>query len=173
MNRHLMFSGAEFSLCRQYRYRLWRSWDGTLPTVAVIGLNPSTADESKDDPTIRRCIDYARRWGGGRLEMLNLFAIRATDPRVMRAHAAPVGANNDATIRTIAGTATLVVAAWGAHGSHLRRDADVCALLNEAGIALHALRLTKGGHPCHPLRLPAHLEPSPWMLVGLAEGKTP
>lgn len=170
MNRHLMFSGAEFSACRQYRYRLWRLWDASRPTTVFIGLNPSTADETADDPTIRRCLGYAKAWGFGRLEMLNLFAWRATDPKAMKVAADPIGPGNDDAIRAVADTGGLLVAAWGVHGTHLGRDREVCAML--AG-RLHVLRLTKDGHPGHPLYLPAHLEPSPWMLGELAESETP
>ena len=85
-----------FSPCRRYRYTLWRAWDMFNPGyVMFIGLNPSTADEVQDDPTIRRCIGYAKEWGYGAFCMTNIFAFRATDPRVMKAQADPVGPEND------------------------------------------------------------------------------
>jgi len=87
-------SGATFSTDRVYRYALWRVWDAALPSFVVIGLNPSTADETENDPTIRRCIGFAKREGCGGLVMLNLFAVRATDPRVMMAHPEPIGPDN-------------------------------------------------------------------------------
>lgn len=149
---------ATFSSCRTYRYTLSRSW-AAGPVVAFIGLNPSTADETTDDPTIRRCIGFARSWGFGGLLMLNLFAFRATDPKVMRAAPEPVGPGNNLALTDGANAASLVVAAWGTHGTHRARDAEVRKLLTNR---LHYLRLTKKGHPEHPLYLPASLTPQPW-----------
>jgi len=121
-----------------------------------VGLNPSTADEVDDDPTIRRCADYAKRWGHGALCMTNLFAYRATDPGVMKAHPAPVGRDNDRWLLELAQGAAVVVAAWGAHGAHRGRDREVKRLL---GGRLACLRLTRGGHPAHPLYLKKALTP--------------
>src|SRR5207249_5914720 len=99
------------SPCRQYRYVLWREWDKTNASyVLFVGLNPSTADETEDDPTIRRCMNYAKRWGYGALCMVNLFAYRATDPDAMKAHPQPVGTENDYWIRKMAREAGVVVA---------------------------------------------------------------
>lgn len=156
-------NGATFSNCKTYRYALWRKWvDSPLPrTFVVIGLNPSTADETQDDPTIRRCIGFAKREGCGKLVMLNLFALRATDPSVMLHHPDPVGAGNDAVIdvyATRAGAAApekrdIVVAAWGAHGSHLNRAMEVRAILAKHGVPLYCFGRTKAGAPKHPLYL--------------------
>src|SRR5690242_6108456 len=105
-----------FSDCRAYRYTLWREWDiFDKNYVMFVGLNPSTADERVDDPTIRRCIDFAKRWGYGALCMTNLFAYRATDPRVMKAFPYPVGPENDKWLVRCAREAGVVVAAWGNH----------------------------------------------------------
>lgn len=159
--------GAVFSTCRRYRYRLWRRISGDPGTVAFIGLNPSTADEREDDPTIRRCIGFARAWGYGRLEMLNLFAFRATKPKVMMAEPWPVSpahaasANDDAILR-IGRRADLVIAAWGVPGRYRGRALVVRRALQDAHIALHYLRLTKDGHPGHPLYLLGDLMPVRW-----------
>lgn len=150
-------SGARFSPCRVYRYSLWRTWGGSRG-VAFIGLNPSTADEVNDDPTVRRCIGYARAWGFGRLYMLNAFAYRATDPRRMKDADDPVGPENDAIIAAVANDCELTVAAWGTHGAHLDRHHQVRRLVNK----LHHLGLTKHGFPKHPLYLPANLKPVLW-----------
>lgn len=148
------------SACRTYRYVLWREWDARNPAFAMfVGLNPSTADEVEDDPTIRRCVDFARRWGYGSLCMANLFAFRATAPKVMKAHSSPVGADNDRWLAAIAAEAGVVVAAWGVHGVFNRRDQAVKQLL--AG-RLSYLALTKDGHPRHPLYLRQTLVPSVW-----------
>jgi hypothetical protein len=124
----------------------------------VIGLNPSTADAQSDDPTVRRCIGYARDWGYGGLCLANLFAFRARRPEAMKAAADPVGPENDHHLQAMAAQAALKLAAWGVHGRHLGRDAEVAALLP----SLHCLRLSLGGHPMHPLYLPRGLSPTPW-----------
>lgn len=87
---------AKFSECRKYRYALWRTWDETKPHVMIIGLNPSTADETKNDSTITKCINFAKSWDYGGLCMANLFAYRATKPSDMIASNDPVGTDNDA-----------------------------------------------------------------------------
>lgn len=148
--------GAIFSECRIYRYQLWRIWDPSKSYLNVIGLNPSTADETKDDPTIRRCIDFAFRWGFGALYMTNLFAFRATLPRDMKRATEPIGAENDQWIHKTAFSAGKVIAAWGNHGKHLKRDQFVCALVKN----LYCFRLTEVTQmPEHPLYLPKALEP--------------
>lgn len=149
---------AHLSPCRRYRYALWRRW-GDGPHAMFVGLNPSTADETADDPTIRRCIAYARAWGYGALCMANLFAYRATQPADMLAQDDPVGPDNDAYLRRLAAEAGVVVAAWGTHGTHGGRHRAVLDMLP----GLHYLRLTKDGHPGHPLYLPASLRPVAWV----------
>jgi len=114
-----------------------------------IGLNPSTADEIQDDPTVRRCIGFAKRWGFGGLCMTNIFACRATDPIVMLAVPAPVGPENDKYLLECAQSAGLVVAAWGNDGTHLERDKQVLYLLKHQ--TLFCLGETKLGQPRHPL----------------------
>jgi len=148
------------SPCRTYRYVLWREWDLINPAYAMfIGLNPSTADEVEDDPTIRRCVDYAKRWGYGALCMTNLFAYRETDRELMKRHPSPVGKDNDRWLVETAKDASVVVAAWGTHGVHLRRDQAVIRLL---GRKLNCLGMTKDGHPGHPLYLKKTLTPIPF-----------
>jgi len=149
--------GATLSGDRVYRYALTRQW-GDGERVAFIGLNPSTADATTDDPTIRRCIGFARDWGYDGLVMLNLFAFRATDPAVMMAAADPVGPENDATIMEYVDSTAVIVAAWGAHGDYRKRGASVRAMIPD----LRCLKLTKNGHPGHPLYLPKTLLPQPW-----------
>src|SRR3989449_11540410 len=108
-----MRTDACFSRCGTYRYALWRRW-AAGPQVLFVMLNPSTADAQRDDPTIRRCIGFARRWGCGGIEVVNLFALRATDPRRLRYTRDPVGPENVAHLARAAGRASLVGAAWGA-----------------------------------------------------------
>jgi len=162
--RERMERSATISACRQYRYSLWRNWRDPLSEAygyaMFVGLNPGTADETTDDPTIRRCISFARAWGYEGLCMTNIFAFRATYLADMLAAADPIGPANDQTLRDLAEGAGVIVAAWGVHGSHLGRDADVRAMLPR----MHYLRLTKAGYPGHPLYyLPKTLTPTEWL----------
>lgn len=152
-----MKTDAIFSDCRQYRFALWRTWNEQKPYAMIIGLNPSTADESKNDPTITRCINFAQAWGYGGLCMVNLFAYRATVPAVMMAAKEPVGADNDQWLSRLASDAGIVVAAWGNDGRFLDRSAQVKDLLSD----LHCLKMNKSGEPAHPLYLKAELKPLP------------
>lgn len=141
---------------RPYRYTLTRRWaDG--PAMLVIGLNPSTADETVDDPTIRRCMRFARDWGYGGVLMGNLFAFRATDPRAMKTALDPVGERNDHWLWRLASLAGVVVAAWGAHGEH-RGRAQAVVDSRVLG-SFTVLGLTKDGHPRHPLYMRASCRP--------------
>lgn len=154
-----MKSGAHFSRCRQFRYALWREWDADLPAVLMIGLNPSTADAEKNDPTIRRCIGFANDWGFGGVWVLNLFAFRATYPDDLKAAADPVGPRNDEWIRRVARNVERVVAVWGNDGIFLDRSTRVRGMLAER---LEVIRLNAGGEPAHPLYLPKGLKPVTW-----------
>lgn len=158
LSQKTMARSALFSACRTYRYSFWRQW-GSGGYAMFIGLNPSTADEKNDDPTIRRCIGFARAWGYGALCMTNLFAYRATDPAEMKKAIEPVGWDNDRILTTKAAGAGVVVAAWGVHGAYKGRGQSVRLLVPN----LHFLRLTKDGHPAHPLYLPAGLHPQRWL----------
>lgn len=104
-------SDAVLSPDREYRYRLSRTWDSEKPTLGFIMLNPSTDDESEDDPTIRRCLGYAKDWGYGSILVGNLFGLRATDPSQLREHGNPVGPENDEHLQLICTEAEMVVAA--------------------------------------------------------------
>lgn len=140
-----------FSDGRLYRYTLWREWDANpdLGYAMFIGLNPSTADEVQNDPTVRRCIDFSKQWGYGALCMTNLFAFRATDPKDMKRCPKPVGDHNDHWLRECAREAKVVVAAWGNHGRYLGRDEEVISLIDR----LQCFGLTNDGCPKHPLYL--------------------
>lgn len=151
-------SGAVFSACRTWRYTLTREVGTSETTLMVIGLNPSTADETQDDPTIRRCIGFARSWGAGRLVMTNLFAFRATDPDEMMRASDPVGPDNDEHLCREALAADLILAAWGAGGSYMYRDSKVRLMLGARPMS--ALGFTKSGAPRHPLYVPAATQPT-------------
>lgn len=154
----LMERGAQISPCGLYRYSLWRKWKPG-PLCTFIGLNPSFADATMDDPTIRRCVGFAKAWGYGGLMMLNLFAYRATKPSDMMSAVDPVGPDNDEVLRDSGFNSAIQIAAWGANGRFQERDKAVRAMLPR----LHYLRLTKAGHPGHPLYLPAGLGPVEWI----------
>jgi len=160
-------TGAVFSPCEVYRYRLWRSWrlpwlEGEGKRAAFIGLNPSTATETEDDPTIRRCIGFASRWGCDGMEMLNLYAIRSTDPRGVWMSSDPVGEETDHYLVEVASKAEVVVACWGAFPRAQWRAAEVVAMLAEAGVTVQALGVTKEGQPRHPLYIKNEAELRPW-----------
>ena len=144
---------ALFSPCGRFRYRLGRRWC-VGPTVAFVLLNPSTADDEGDDPTIRRCIGFAQRHGFGGLEVVNLYAYRATDPGDLRRAGYRIGPENDEHIEAAVRQCDKVVLAWGVHAGRLTRPAEVLRLLRDVGVAPYCLRVTGSGHPEHPLRLP-------------------
>ena len=155
------YSEAQFSPCRRYRYRLWRVWGEAEPqrSLCMVMLNPSTADEHKNDPTVERCCRRARMWGYDRIDVVNIFALRSTDPRGLYQSADPVGGDNDAAILAAARDAHLTVAAWGNHGRLDGRGQQVLGMLRAAGIDLHALDVSKAGEPVHPLYQPYHKQP--------------
>jgi hypothetical protein len=146
---------AVLSEDRLYRYSLTRIWDDTLHLVMFIGLNPSTADETINDPTITRCIGYAKDWGYGGLIMANLFAFRSTDPKVLKSVKNPVGPHNNEWLLNLTNQSKLIVAAWGTHGVLFNRDQEVKKMISD----LHYLELSKHNHPKHPLYLKKILIP--------------
>lgn len=152
-------SEALYSDCERYRYALSRTWDDTTAPVAFIMLNPSTATEERNDPTIERCERRARMMGAGGLLIGNLFAFRATRPSDLKAADAPVGAENDAELIKICARAGMCIAAWGVHGTLLQRHLDILSILPRP---LHCLGLTKHGHPRHPLYVSYDIQPIKW-----------
>lgn len=151
-----MIKGADISTCGQYRYCLTRAWDNNLPFVTFVGLNPSTADATEDDPTIRRCIGFAKSWNAGGIVMINLYAYRSTDPKNLSSVEDPVGPFNDRWLSVGAWMGAYVVACWGAlHKSQVARMQGVNGILRAAGRDVFHLGLTKEGFPRHPLYLPS------------------
>lgn len=126
--------------------------------ILFVALNPSTADEDIDDPTIRRCRGFAKAWGASGFIVANLFAYRATFPRDLIEYNDPVGKDNDNWLHECSRTARLTVVCWGNHGSHMNRAQAVIQLLRHP----YALKINKSGEPCHPLYLPANLMPFPF-----------
>lgn len=155
-------SSAVLSADEVYRYELRRIWDDTLPRCAWIMLNPSTADHEHDDPTIRRCMAFARAWGYGAIVVRNLFALRATKPRELLTHPDPVGPENDEYLRAGVTWDDLVMCAWGTHGAIRDRGPRLLERYTECGAVLHTFGLTQGGHPRHPLYVPSATTPTRW-----------
>jgi len=154
-------SDAQFSPCRTWRYALWRTWDwqGHANVCMFIGVNPSTADERKNDPTVTRCINFAKSWGYGGLIMMNLFAFRATKIRDLWKAADPIGPGNDEAFGYQSSRCGLIVAAWGAKSD--RRMAPRAAVIPGlvGGRPLYCLGRTAEGHPLHPLFVPGDRKP--------------
>lgn len=161
-------SVAVYSDCERYRYLLTRIWNPDGRRALFIMLNPSTATEVQNDPTVERCERRARALGFGAFRVTNIFAFRATDPKVMRGTADPVGPENDGAILQSLPWADQVICAWGAHGAHLGRGPAVEALLRQAGVPLWHLGLTQAGAPKHPLYIGYDRQPEPWPAAALS-----
>ncbi len=143
-----MKSSAILSECQNYRYSLLRQWDNDLPLVNFIGLNPSTADAVKNDPTIHKCIRYAQRWGYGGIIMTNLFAFRTSKPSELMSYTGnKIGKDNDSHLIQARDTSALSIAAWGNDGVHDNRWKDVTKLFD----CLYCLKISSTGQPRHPL----------------------
>jgi hypothetical protein len=155
-------SEAVYSDDGLYRYLLTRVWDPAGRRALFVMLNPSTATEVQNDPTVERCERRARALGFGAFRVTNIFAYRATDPRVMRAAADPVGPDNDAAILDSLPWADAVICAWGTHGAHMDRGPAVARMVRAAGVAPLVLGLTQGGHPQHPLYIGYDRQPVAW-----------
>lgn len=149
-------SGAILSPDRVYRYHLWRAWDDCRPVMAFIMMNPSTADETEDDATIKRCIGFARREGCGGISVRNVFALRATNPNALLVHPDPFGPENEEHLLAAgrASIMTQLVVAWGNRQGgkrldHYYKKASVILV----GQSPYCLGVTKNGEPRHPLYL--------------------
>lgn len=145
---------AALTSCGTYRYLLTRLWNPTLPLAAWVMLNPSTADHTTDDPTLRRVTAFTRRFGCGSVAVVNLYALRSTDPAALRHHPDPVGPLNDAFLRHTVAEAGLVVCAWGGSLPSPDRALAVIRVLTRTGARLRCLGTTTSGQPRHPLDLP-------------------
>jgi hypothetical protein len=147
-------------ICGPYRYRLWRTWDTSHPSLLWILLNPSTADGAQDDPTLRRLVAFSRSFGFGGLSVVNLFAWRATSPQALLSVADPIGPDNDGFIGEAAAQAPQIVVAWGNQGTYQQRDQQVLALLSS--MPLFCLGTTIESNPVHPLYQKRNVELRPF-----------
>lgn len=162
----ITYTAAGADISGTYRFSLWREWAGGAGTCCFVMLNPSTADGTLDDPTVRRCVRYARDWGYSRLEVRNLYPLRATDPAELLSHPDPRGGLPGGVHLLKALWADLVVCGWGAFAFPDRLYAQHACLVREfagfaarEGVSLKCLGLTKDGHPKHPLYLKADARP--------------
>jgi hypothetical protein len=146
---------ARFSMCKSYRYSLSRSWNEGSGKAVFIGLNPSTADQREDDPTIRRCVGFAEAWGCKSMEIVNLFAFCATKPKDLKRSAEPIGRSNDRWIATAISEATLSIACWGNQGEFLGRSEKI----RDCYPKLLCLGINASGAPKHPLYVKATQTP--------------
>lgn len=155
--------GAAFSQDRRYRYKLWRIWNPALRHMVFVLLNPSTADEINNDPTVARCIERASLLGYGGCVVLNIFAWRSTDPHYLYALVDPIGPENDQYILDEASKPEtgLVLCGWGQHGKLHQRGEYVLDLIRHAGKNPHCLKMNNDGTPGHPLYLPYSMKPWP------------
>ncbi len=152
----MMQSGAV--IIGNYRYLLWREWSNSNKTVSFIMLNPSRADAETNDPTITRCINFAKSWEYGRLEVVNLFAYRTSKPSLLKQAAEPIGKDNDRFILESVEKSDRVILAWGNHGAWRQQDVYTLQLLKNYN-HLYSLGVTKRGCPRHPLYLRGTTEP--------------
>lgn len=153
---------AVYSPCLRWRYALTLTWDVAASRLLMILLNPSTATEVQNDPTIARCEARARALNHGALRVVNLFAFRATDPAALRQQADPVGPQNDAVLQDSLSWADQVLCGWGLHGAYLGRGAQVADSLRAMGQTCWHLGLTKAGAPRHPLYVGYARLPQRW-----------
>lgn len=164
-------TGAKFSECRQYRYRLWRVWDATLPRALFVMMNPSTADEVSDDPTVMRQQRRVRGWpiNGidmpvcGGVEVVNIFAWRETYstnlPGLVHQGVDIIGPDNDSAIVEAVKSSAVVICGWGMPGSLLGRGKTVLKLIKDVGGKPYCLRLNDDGSPQHPLYIGYKVKP--------------
>ena len=150
----------------KYRYVLSRVWDEELPFVMFIGLNPSTADNENDDPTIRKLITYCKSWGYGGFYITNLFAYVSSDPKVLKSIPNPVGVMNDSYIIGFSEHCKMVVCMWGNKGTLYNRDVYVIHLLIQTK-KLYCFETSVHGNPKHPLYLKADLKPCEFVIKSL------
>ena len=155
-------SEAVYSECLRYRYALTRVWAADGPRVLFIMLNPSTATEVQNDPTVERCERRARALGYGAFRVMNIFAWRETDPKRLRAAPEPIGPDNDRLLLEALPWADRVIAGWGVHGAYRNRGPEVAAMLRDAGTVLYCFGLSKAGHPRHPLYIAYATPPQVW-----------
>lgn len=160
-----MICNAIIDLTGKYRYTLTRIWDKSRGKVVFILLNPSTADAIEDDPTLKKCIGFAKRWGYGSLEVVNLFAYRATEPEDLKQADDPIGIENDLYIKKAVNNTDLIILGWGnncemwgRYHHFSQRHKQVLNLIID--FKSYYLVITKEGHPKHPLYVGYDIRPT-------------
>ncbi|CAG2144250.1 hypothetical protein LMG31506_02965 [Cupriavidus yeoncheonensis] len=162
-------AGCLLSDCEQYRYRLWRVWDETRPALGFIMLNPSTADHGVNDPTITHCLQHAMAGKYGRLEVVNLFPLRSTNPDGLLTHPAPIGREDiaNSAVMDAIDRCAMVICAWGTHKAAPERAVELLRIIRMCGRGnlLHHLGLNKDGSPKHPLYIAKTKRPEPFTAI--------
>lgn len=156
-----VWSEAVYSDCERYRYALTRTWASDSPRLTWVMLNPSTADERRNDPTIERCQRRTVALGFGAMRIANLFAWRATDPKALKKAASPEGADNAKALEQAFSWADTVILGWGVHGAHRDAGPRLLVSLRRRRKPIWHLGLTQAGHPRHPLYVSYGTEPMP------------
>jgi hypothetical protein len=157
-----MLKTAKLSDCQKYRFSLIRVWDESKPTILFIGLNPSTADAEKDDPTIKKLITYTKAWGYGGFEIVNLFAFRSSDPKyLIGLNSTPiaVGSGNANYLKQAASNHTMIVCMWGNQAKEISETITELWAQYFKGRGAHCFKLNRDGSPAHPLYLPGTCKP--------------
>lgn len=160
-------AGAVFSDCEKYRYRLWRIWDKNKPKACFVMLNPSVADENQLDPTVTRCKKRAETLGYGGMEIVNIFALRSTDPKALYGDVDPVGLHNFQAIAAAVKESAIAICGWGSHGKYMNVGPFIRDRLQQFYPAkFHCLKINADGSPTHPLYLAYELQPVLWSEYG-------
>lgn len=148
---------AVFDPTGNYRYLLWRTWQTDAPCLTFVMLNPSTADADRNDPTIRRCLQFAQSWGYGSLKVVNLFGFKATHPKILQQASDPIGTENDRHLLAAVQKSDRTIIAWGNWGTMQGRDRIVMDLISSYSV--YCLGVNRSGQPKHPLYLSARTMP--------------
>ena len=163
----MIASETIISPCERYRYQLYRDIGPESRPCAFMMLNPSTADHTEDDPTLRRCMGYAKQWGCGDLWVVNLFAIRGSKPSIIKEVSNPVGELNRYYVKRIArhisAMGGVFICGWGNHGTYNDQDLRTLKWVTSEGVRPKCLKISKNGNPCHPLYLSKDLAPQVYL----------
>lgn len=151
MSKKRIHSNATISPCNKYRYVLRRTWNERISAIGIVALNPSTADATADDPTVKKCVKLARFWGYGGIVLVNLFAWRATEKKEIKTIYDPIGPNNDKEIQKALNDVDDVLVAWGEYGAYLNRSTKVRAILKQLPKKYVCIKQNISGEPTHPL----------------------
>lgn len=150
-----MIKTVKISECQKYRYSLTRVWDESKPSILFVGLNPSTADADKDDPTIKKLIAYTKAWGYGGFEIVNLFAYRSSDPKnLYNKQAIAIGPGNTTYLKQAASSHVKTICMWGNQAKEISETVTAIWTQYFRGKGAYCFKINRDGSPAHPLYLP-------------------